>query len=118
MTKIRTEILIETNESLKIKRKRHSVRAFCDVCRRVSIMVSPMEAAFLACRDIDSIVCLMYENRLHVRYLGKKNLFVCLTSLCLHPFEYSETVFREEIETVAEITNFLQSNNFDFVKEK
>lgn len=83
MTKIRTEISIESSESLIIRRKRYSVRAFCGACRRISILVLPTEAAFLSGRDVDSIITLMYENRLHVRRVGGGGLYVCLLSLCL-----------------------------------
>ena len=49
-------------------------------------MTLPSEAAFLACRDFDSIIHLIHANRLHVRYVEKKGLFVCLMSLCLEAF--------------------------------
>ena len=78
MAKIRTEISIESNESLTIRRKRYSVRTFCEVCKRISIMVLPTEAAFLSCQDIDSIVSMMYENQLHVRYIEKKGYIFVL----------------------------------------
>lgn len=87
MTKIRTEIFIESNESVTIKKKRYSVRTFCDECQRISIMVLPSEAAFLSCKDIDSIISLMYENYLHLKYLEARGLLICLTSLCLYGFE-------------------------------
>ena len=50
-------------------------------------MTLPSEAAFLACQDIDSIVYLMYANRLHVRHIERKGLFVCLASLCQETFD-------------------------------
>lgn len=50
-------------------------------------MIAPSEAAFLASQDIDSIIYLMYSNRLHVRQVDKKGLFVCLISLCMQTFE-------------------------------
>ncbi|MCB1024980.1 MAG: hypothetical protein KDB79_11345 [Acidobacteria bacterium] len=87
MPKIQTKISIESSERLTIKRKRYSIRAWCDACNRQSIMIVPSEAAFLASQDIDSIIYLMFSNRLHVRHVDKKGLFVCLISLCLQSFE-------------------------------
>lgn len=118
MAKIRTEISIESSESLIIRRKRYSVRAFCVECRRISIMVLPTEAAFLSCQDIDSIVALMYENQLHVRHLEKKGLYVCLTSLCLYRFENE---FEELITEDDEPTEFLtdiKTTNYSFVNKE
>ena len=87
MTKIRTEISIEFSERLTIRRKRFSIRGWCDDCKRTSIMVLPTEAAFLSCLDVDSIVTLMYSSELHVRQFKEKGLYICMTSLCLYPFE-------------------------------
>ncbi len=119
MTKIRTEISIESSESLIIKRKRYSVRTFCGTCQRISIMVLPTEAAFLSCRDVDSIISLMYENRLHVRYVEKKGLYVCLTSLCLYGFEneFVEEGTENEDETIKILTD-KQTHNYNFIDEE
>ena len=65
-------------------------------------MTLPSEAAFLACQDIDSIIYLMYANRLHVRHIDKKGLFVCLASLCNQNFteDPEEFVPEDEIELI------------------
>jgi hypothetical protein len=115
MAKIRTEISIESSESLTIKRKRYSVRTLCEECGRISIMVLPTEAAFLACQDIDSIVSLMYENQIHVRYITQKGLYICLTSLCLYRFENEfEDLENDSIKILADV----QTNNYSFVNEE
>jgi hypothetical protein len=119
MAKIRTEISIESSESLIIKRKRYSVRTFCEQCQRISIMVLPTEAAFLSCRDVDSIISLMYENRLHVRYVEKKGLYVCLTSLCLYKFENdpADAELEDYEEEAIKILGGSRTENFSFVNE-
>ncbi len=114
MAKIRTEISIESSERLTIRRKRYSVRTFCEECERISIMVLPTEAAFLACQDIDSIVSLMYENKLHVRFVSEKGLYICLTSLCLYRFE---NVFEDYEDDLVKNLADVKSNNFSFVNE-
>ena len=78
-------------------------------------MTLPSEAAFLACQDIDSIVFLMYANRLHVRHFDNRGLFVCLTSLCLQSFEdeISEPDFEEEHEML-ELETSKESRDFVF----
>ena len=116
MAKIRTEISIESSESLTIRRKRYSVRSFCEQCNRMSIMVLPTEAAFLSCQDIDSIVSLMYENQLHVRYVSQKGMYICLTSLCLYQFESDFEDTENEADSVKILSGF-QTNEYSFIKE-
>lgn len=117
MRKIRTEISIESNESLTIKRKRYSVRTFCEECKRISIMVLPTEAAFLSCQDIDSIVSLMYENQLHVQYIFDRGLYICLTSLCLFQFENEYTDLEKDKNSVKILAD-RKTNNYNFVNEE
>jgi hypothetical protein len=117
MAKIRTEISIESSESLTIRRKRYSVRTFCEECRRISIMVLPTEAAFLACQDIDSIVSLMYEDKLHIRYIEQKGMYICLTSLCLYKFENEYEDLGIDNDSIKVLTD-VQTDNYKFVSEE
>lgn len=119
MAKIRTEISIESSESLIIKRKRYSVRAWCEQCGRISIMVLPTEAAFLACQDIDAIISLIYSNKVHVRYLEKRGLYTCLTSLCLFSFEndFEDSILENDGEPV-EILADTKTRNYNFINEE
>ncbi len=116
MATIRTEISIESNESLKIRRKRHSIRAWCEDCRRTSIMALPSEAAFLACKDVDSIIALMYSNQFHLRHFEDRGLYICLTSLCLFPFEWEAETSDEHVTT--EILADAKLEKFDLVKQE
>ena len=101
MSKVRTEICIESNESFLVRRKRYSIRAWCDKCSRNSIFVLPMEAAFLAGLGVDKIVSLVCSNDLHVFNAPLKGAYVCLTSLCL----MSQTTNTDEsdVEMVCEL---------------
>ena len=83
VSKLRTEISIESNESFVVRRKRYSIRAWCDCCERTAIFVLPTEASFLAGRDLDEIVSLVYTGQLHIFEAPKKGAYVCLTSLCM-----------------------------------
>lgn len=117
MPRIRTEISIESCESLTVRRKRHSVRARCRRCRRVSIMVLPTEAAFLACQDIDAIISLIYADKIHTRFLKKRGLYVCLTSLCLFSFDNDPEA--AALEEAGDPVEFLRrTKNYGFIKEE
>ena len=66
-------------------------------------MILPSEAAFLACQDIDLIVCLIYARRLHVGRLPEQGIFVCLTSLCLASFDEDLTDDDTDFESEHEL---------------
>ncbi|NNE67284.1 MAG: hypothetical protein HKN33_12025 [Pyrinomonadaceae bacterium] len=83
MSKIRTEISIESSESFVVRRKRYSIRSWCDCCDRIAIFVLPTEAGFLAGLDVDTIVSLVCAGDLHVFKTVKRGTYVCLASLCL-----------------------------------
>lgn len=119
MPKIRTEISIESCESLTVRRKRHSVRARCSRCRRVSIMVSPTEAAFLACQEINAIIALIYADKIHTRFFKKRGLYVCLTSLCLISFDDDlEAAALEGTGDPVELPGRRRTKNYSFIKEE
>lgn len=82
MAKIRTEVFIETNEKITIKRKRFFVRTWCEDCGHLVSMIPPSEAALLICQDTQTIYSLINSNQLHYRYLKTEIPFVCLKSLC------------------------------------
>ncbi|MEZ5428254.1 MAG: hypothetical protein R2747_18435 [Pyrinomonadaceae bacterium] len=119
MPKIKTAITIESNESLTVRRKRYSIRAWCDQCRRVSIMVLPTEARFLSGQDMDLIVSLMLSNALHVRHFDKNRWFICLTSLCLFSFDNEFSGSEQEFETERlEVFTDSQTGIYKFINEE
>ncbi|MEZ5306020.1 MAG: hypothetical protein R2684_02625 [Pyrinomonadaceae bacterium] len=82
MSRIRTEISIESSESFVVRRKRFAIRKHCGVCGRISIFVLPTEAGFLSGFDLDSIVSRVYEGMLHVEEIPERGIYICLSSVC------------------------------------
>lgn len=103
MPKLRTEILIESNESFLVRRKKYSIRAWCNCCEKVAIFVLPSEAAFLAGMDVDRIVSLVCNEILHVFEAPQKGAYVCLTSLCM--LSQTADVDEDDFEVVHELTD-------------
>lgn len=83
MAKIRTEVFIETSETLIIKRNQTFVRAWCQDCGREVNMIPLLEAALLTGHDVKAIYTLMENQRIHFCYLKPETASVCLRSLCL-----------------------------------
>jgi hypothetical protein len=83
MAKIRTEVFIETSETLIIKRNRTLVRTWCEDCEREVTMLPLQEAALLTGYDVKAIRTMMENQHIHFRYLKSEKPSVCLRSLCL-----------------------------------
>lgn len=103
MPKLRTEICIESNESYLVRRKRYSIRAWCESCRRIAIFVVPNEAAFLSGFGLDRIVSLARSNALHVFEAPRKGAYVCLTSLCM--LSQTPDTDEDDFEVLHELTD-------------
>ena len=83
MAKIRTEVFIETSETLIIKRKRSFVRSWCKDCEREVNMLPLPEAALLTGHDVKAIRTMMENQHIHFCYLKPETASICLRSLCL-----------------------------------
>ena len=83
MAKIRTEVFIETSETIIIKRNRTFVRVWCEGCAREVSMLPLLEAALLTGLDVKAIHSMMENSHVHFCYLNPETPFVCLRSLCL-----------------------------------
>lgn len=86
MTKIRTEVFIETSEIFIIKRNRTFVtfvRTRCEACGREVNMVPLREAALITGHDAETIHSMMENRQIHFSYLKPGTPSVCLRSLCL-----------------------------------
>jgi hypothetical protein len=83
MTKIRTEVFIETSEILIIKRNRNFLRKWCVDCEREVTMLPLTEAALLTGHDVRAIRSMMENQHIHFCYQKSENPRVCLRSLCL-----------------------------------
>lgn len=83
MAKIRTEVFIETSETLIIKRKRTLVRTWCADCEREVSMLPIPEAALITGHDVKAIRAMIENQHVHFCYLKSETLRICLRSLCL-----------------------------------
>ena len=83
MAKIRTEVFIETSETLIIKRNLNFVRSWCNGCERKVSMLSIQEAALLTGHDVKAIRSMIENRHIHFCYLKPETPSVCLRSLCL-----------------------------------
>ena len=83
MAKIRTEVFIETSETLIIKRNLTFVRSWCNGCEREVSMLSLQEAARLTGHDEKAIRSMIENRHIHFCYLKPETPSVCLRSLCL-----------------------------------
>jgi hypothetical protein len=83
MTKIRTEVFIETSEILIIKRNRTFVRTWCKDCEREVSMLPLQEAALLTGYDVKAIYSMIENQHIHFCYLKSASPSICLRSLCL-----------------------------------
>jgi hypothetical protein len=83
MAKNRTEVFIETNEILIIKRKRTFVRTWCKGCECEVSMLPLQEAALITGHDVKAIRSMMENSLVHFCYLKPETPSVCLRSLCL-----------------------------------
>lgn len=83
MAKIRTEVFIETSETLIIKRNRTLVRTWCADCEREVSMLPLYEAALFSGYEVKAIRTMMENQHVHFCYLKLETPSICLRSLCL-----------------------------------
>lgn len=79
MAKIRTEVFIETSETLIIKRN----QTWCEDCEREASILPLQKAEFLTGHDVKAIRTMMENQRIHFCYLKPETAGICLRSLCL-----------------------------------
>ncbi len=80
-TKRRTEITIETHQSLVVRSSRRLVGARCAECADHSWLVSPEEAAALAGVNLRTIFHWVEANHVHFAETPAGLVLVCLNSL-------------------------------------
>lgn len=83
MAKTRTEIFIETSETLIIKTNRTFLRHWCEECEQEVSMLPVREAALFSGYGWNEIRSLMEDRHIHFRYLQSETAFICLRSLFL-----------------------------------
>ncbi|HKP86131.1 MAG TPA: hypothetical protein VJZ26_08545 [Blastocatellia bacterium] len=84
MTK-RTEITIETDQVLVIRRRRKTLRTWCAACARKVVMVTADEAAAVAHVSLRTLYRWVESCTVHFTETQEGLLFVCLDSLYPRP---------------------------------
>jgi len=81
-TKKRTEITIETERVVVIRRRRRvSARAWCQSCGGQVLMVTVDEAAQLACVSVRTLYRWVENEKLHFTEIADGELLICLNSI-------------------------------------
>lgn len=80
-TKKRTEITIETERVVVIRRRRSSVRAWCQSCGGEVVMVTVDEAARIACVSSRTIYRWVEDEKLHFIETADGGLLICHESI-------------------------------------
>lgn len=80
-TKKRTEIAIETERVVVIRRRRSLVQAWCQLCGRQVVMVTVDEAARIAFVSERTIYRWVENEKLHFAETADGGLLICLNSI-------------------------------------
>jgi len=78
--KRRTEITVETEQVLIIRRTGQPMTAWCQQCGAEVVMITPEEAARGAGASLRAIRRLVEAGQLHFRESANGRLFICLNS--------------------------------------
>lgn len=79
--KKRTEITIETERVIVIRRHRPPVRAWCQSCDRQVVMVTVDEAARAACVSARTLYRWVEDEQLHFIETAEGGLLICQASI-------------------------------------
>jgi hypothetical protein len=79
--KKRTEITIETERVIVIRRHRPPVRAWCQSCGRQAVMVTVDEAARFACVSVRTLCGWVENGKLHFIDTADGGLLICQASI-------------------------------------
>lgn len=80
-TKKRTEITVETNQTVVIRQQSRFVRAWCDGCTQPVKLVTAEEAAALAGVTARAIYAFVEAKKVHFTETPDGSLLICLNSL-------------------------------------
>ena len=80
-TRKRTEISIETHRQLVIRRRKDSALAWCPECAAQVKMVTPEEAAIVACVSSRTIYRWVEIHKLHFSETSEGLLLICIDSV-------------------------------------
>jgi len=79
--KKRTEITVETERTLVIRRRYRAVEAWCDECNAMVIMIRPDQAAAVSGRSLRAIFNDIERAALHFAEQADGMILICLNSL-------------------------------------
>ena len=89
MKKITTEITVETEEILIIRRRGSAARPYCRSCREQTRMITIEEAMALASGSLRAILRRVEAGEIHYEETAGGLLLVCPTSLLRLPINAS-----------------------------
>jgi hypothetical protein len=79
--KKRTQITVETERILIIKRRYQAVEAWCDECNEAVVMIRPDQAAAVSGRSLRAIFSDIERAALHFAEQPEGMVLICLNSL-------------------------------------
>jgi hypothetical protein len=79
--KKRTQITVETERILIIKRRYQAVEAWCDECNEAVVMIRPDQAAAVSGRSLRAIFSDIERTALHFAEQPEGTILICLNSL-------------------------------------
>jgi hypothetical protein len=79
--KKRTEITVETERVLVIRRRYQAIETWCDLCAEKVVMIRPDQAAAVCGRSLRAIFGAIEQTRLHFVEQSDGMILICLNSL-------------------------------------
>jgi hypothetical protein len=80
----RTEITVETERILVIRRRYRAIEVWCNECDEAVIMIRPDQAAAVSGRGLRAIFGAIEQAQLHFLEQSDGMLLICLNSLLKH----------------------------------
>ena len=79
--KKRTEITVETERVLVIRRRYQAIEAWCDFCAEKVVMIRPDQAAAVSGQSLRAIFGAIEQSKLHFVEPADGMILICLSSL-------------------------------------
>ena len=79
--KKRTQVTVETERVLVIRRRYRAIEAGCDACGETVVMIRPDQAAAVSGRSLRAIFGAIEATELHFMEQADGMLLICLNSL-------------------------------------
>ena len=79
--KMQTEVTVETERVLVIRRRYQAIETWCDLCAEKVVMIRPDQAAAVSGQSLRAIFGAIEQSRLHFAEQSDGMLLICLNSL-------------------------------------